>query len=366
MIVRNETAVLERLFKSVVPYIDYYVIVDTGSTDGTQAFIREWMSDAGIEGEVHEREWVNFGHNRQEALELAVEADRCDWLLFIDADEELVVEDPEFFTGLEPGVNYYIEKRHGGSVYAIPQLIDVRHSKWEWRFPVHNALVPLSEDNKREKLPTIWIRYHRGQGAKSHGVTVEQKYLRDAAILEKYLEENPGCTRSQFYLGQSYRDAGKWQKAYRAYRKRAAMEGWAEEKFIAYFEMGRAASQLKMPEHEIVSAYLAAYEFRPQRAESLHMLARYYRENHKFNLAYLFAEKGVQIPVPDDSLYLTRAVYDWMLLDELSVAAANTHRYAESRDACSEILRRASSGVDVPVNHLERVRKNLRYAESNL
>jgi hypothetical protein len=41
MIVKNEKAVLERLFQSVAPVIDYFVIVDTGSTQGTPDFILE-------------------------------------------------------------------------------------------------------------------------------------------------------------------------------------------------------------------------------------------------------------------------------------------------------------------------------------
>jgi hypothetical protein len=43
------------------------------------------------------------GANRQQALELAVAADKADWLLFIDADEELGVSDPKFYEKLEPG-----------------------------------------------------------------------------------------------------------------------------------------------------------------------------------------------------------------------------------------------------------------------
>ena len=39
MIVKNETKVLPRLFATVHPYIDCYVISDTGSTDNTMEIV---------------------------------------------------------------------------------------------------------------------------------------------------------------------------------------------------------------------------------------------------------------------------------------------------------------------------------------
>src|SRR5690606_23860934 len=132
MIVKNETSVLPRLFRSLKDYIDYYVIVDTGSTDRTIALIAEEMARYNIDGEVHEREWVNFGVNRQQALELAVQAKRADWLLFIDADEELGVSDPHFYATLQKGVTYTLEKHHSGMRYAVPHLINVAEAQWKW------------------------------------------------------------------------------------------------------------------------------------------------------------------------------------------------------------------------------------------
>jgi glycosyltransferase involved in cell wall biosynthesis len=53
MIVKNEAPVIARGLVSVRPIIDYWVIVDTGSTDGTQNAIHTSM--AGLHGELHER-----------------------------------------------------------------------------------------------------------------------------------------------------------------------------------------------------------------------------------------------------------------------------------------------------------------------
>ena len=76
--------------ESVTPLIDSWVIVDTGSTDGTQKIIREYLKD--IPGNLYERPWVNFSHNRNEALELA--KGKADYILFMDADDKLSFQSP--------------------------------------------------------------------------------------------------------------------------------------------------------------------------------------------------------------------------------------------------------------------------------
>ena len=73
MIVKNETHIIKECFDSVYKFIDYWVIVDTGSTDGTQELIKNYFAEKGIPGELIERPWVSFGHNRSEALGLVME-----------------------------------------------------------------------------------------------------------------------------------------------------------------------------------------------------------------------------------------------------------------------------------------------------
>jgi glycosyltransferase involved in cell wall biosynthesis len=366
MIVKNETAVLPRLFRSLKDYIDYYVIVDTGSTDDTIALIAREMSAYGIEGEVHERPWVNFGVNRQQALELAVAAGKADWLLFIDADEELGVSDPKFYEKLEPGVSYDIEKHQGGLRYVVPHLLNIKGSRFRWEGPVHNYIETLEGPEERKTRKDVWIIYHHGEGAKSRGLTQEQKYLRDAQLLEDDLARDPNNPRSQFYLAQSYRDAGHLERAYGEYKKRAQMDGWIEETFMAQLEAARVALTLDKPEEVIVCDYLAAFELRPKRVEPLFDLARYFRMKKQYGKAYVFARTGVEIERPDDELFVDQNVYDWGMLDELGVSAYWVGDYASAKEACETVIWRAEHGLVVPPGDLERIRENLGYAVNKL
>ena len=88
MIVRNEAHIVHEVLDAVASCITSWVIVDTGSDDGTQDVIRKHMAGLGIPGELHERPWRNYGHNRSEALRLA--QGHGDYIWVMDADDTVM------------------------------------------------------------------------------------------------------------------------------------------------------------------------------------------------------------------------------------------------------------------------------------
>ena len=93
MIVKNESQVILRCLRNVRPLIDYALIVDTGSTDGTQEIVKEYLSGTGLPGAVIEQPWRDFAHNRSFALAKLRERADIDYALVTDADDILVFAD---------------------------------------------------------------------------------------------------------------------------------------------------------------------------------------------------------------------------------------------------------------------------------
>ncbi len=360
MIVKNEEKVLPRLFRSLKDYVDYYVIVDTGSSDDTIALIGREMGQYGIPGEVHQRPWVNFGVNRQQALELAVAADRGDWLLFIDADEELGVSDPTFYEKLEPGVGYDIEKHHGGVRYAVPHLINIRAARYRWEGPVHNYLQVLEGPKKRKLRKDVWIVYHHAEGAKSHGVSQEEKFLRDARILEDDLAQNPGSPRSQFYLAQSYRDAVTWRRRSPSTRS-ASRSRQAGTRNGSSLSSKRVASPCawKNPRTSSSPNCFPPTICGPREpSRSMSWLAIFGCVSCT-RWPLCLRRAGVGTPRPDDSLFVAEPVYQWRLLDELGVSSYWVGDYGTCKTACEAVLARIDGGLSVPEADVRRVKENL-------
>ena len=90
MIVKNEAHVIEKTLTTLCDKIKfaYWVISDTGSTDNTKELITSFFKNRGIEGELFDDEWKDFGYNRTKALQHAY--NKSDLLFVFDADDDLV------------------------------------------------------------------------------------------------------------------------------------------------------------------------------------------------------------------------------------------------------------------------------------
>jgi hypothetical protein len=355
MIVKNEAHVIERCLRSVEPYIDAWAISDTGSSDGTQDIIRKFLAD--LPGELIERPWVDFSSNRNEALELARKYG--DYALIIDADDTLDA-DTGFVWPELGAAGYMLEIVDVGDTHyrriAIPRL----DAQWKWQGVLHEGLI-LPVAAPTPVLPGLRIMRTSHDGARSQ-MSAREKFTRDAEVLRRELETEPGNTRYRFYLAQSLRDAGDLPGAIAEYEKRVAMGGWAEEVYFSKFQIAALKERNDAPYADVVSAYLDACDSRPARAEAPCGLAHYFRLHERWNLARQFAQIAASLPIPDDVLFIDRAVHDWRARDELAIAAYWCGDYAQSAALCRELL----ADARLPASERERVSKNLEFAEKTL
>lgn len=354
MIVKDEAHVIRRCLESVRSLIDYWVIVDTGSTDGTQQIVREHFAD--LPGELIERPWRGFGASRTEAIELA--RSKGEFLLFVDADDVIDVS-----TGFQmPTLSadaYELTIVHGQLVHR--RVCMVRNSlRWRYEGVLHEYL-ECSTPFTPAKLEGLKMRIVGGGGRSK--TTEGEKFQRDAATLETALRDDPGNTRYAFYLAQSYRDAGHLEKALSAYEHRAGMAGFDQEVFVSLLNAARLAAGLNRPQSEVVDRFLRAYEFRPSRAEPLGGLLLYLRESGpRWRLAYLLGRQAIEIPLSGDTLFVEPAWYEWRCLDEFSIAAYWIGEYEQSRRDCERLLGMST----LPDGQRARVVANLNFARAKL
>jgi len=123
IITKNEEANLARTLASV-RWANEFIIVDSGSTDGTAVIARE------LGAKFFTEEWKGFGAQKNFAIAKCT----SDWVLSLDADEEVSPElaneirallacQPQFDAYLLPRRNFFLGRwmRHGG-YYPDPKL----------------------------------------------------------------------------------------------------------------------------------------------------------------------------------------------------------------------------------------------------
>jgi len=344
MIVKDESQVIRRCLESVKNIIDYWVIVDTGSLDGTQNLIKDFMQM--IPGELHERPWKNFAHNRNEALALA--KGKADYVFVIDADDTLNFSETFNLPILDKDFYNVLSKNLGTKYYRL-QLIN-NHLDWQWIGVVHEGLVCQQAKSSGVLEGVVNIISYDGNRSSD-----PLKYQKDAEILEEAIKTDPTNSRSIFYLAQSYRDAGNFEAALRNYKKRVSLGGSDEEVFWSLSELAKLQDQLCMSSDIVIDGYYKAFQYKPWRAEPLYYLARKYRIAGNYSMGYAISRLALSIPLPDQFLFIENWIYDYGLLQEFAECAFWLKKYDEAEAGCRLLL----SKNDIPPELRKAYERNL-------
>jgi len=387
MIVKNEANVIERLLRSVISIIDTFCICDTGSNDNTMMIIRRFFKEHGIPGKLIEEPFRDFAYNRNWALKQARELIKdTDFFLLIDADmvlesnisasilkqsllygrsqpdttanlyqqrfetaplrgarSNLSVELPiensnsvpfEVFNGLKDA--YYVLQ--GTDTFQYKNIRLLKNNPMFSYSGVTHEYIQLLPDSQTDIIDSdiLFIRDIGDGGSK------EDKFKRDIRLLEKGLKENPKNERYTFYLANSYRDSGKFQKAIDYYLKRIEMGGWVEEVWFSYYSIGKCFQKMEQMS-DAIYYWLEGFHYYPKRLENIYQIVKYYREQSKYTSAYAFysmaRNNGGGEAATKDHLFYEKDIYEYKLDYEFSIIAyyCNWYNY-DILATCQKVL----------------------------
>jgi glycosyltransferase involved in cell wall biosynthesis len=239
-IAKNEEKFCESFMKSALE-ADEVVVLDTGSTDGTVAKLRE-LGASVTEADISP--W-RFDAARNRSLELvSPEADVC---VCFDLDELLT---PGWRAAVEavwdPGVTEqghyrYVWSYNADGSEGATFTREKIHAPgvFEWTHPVHEVLTRTDGkgDIKSAYIPGFTCEHH-ADNAKSRS-----DYL---PLLEMSVKEDPQDDRNTHYLGREYMYRGMWNKAIKTLERHLGLKSarWAPERCASMRFIGRCYDAL--------------------------------------------------------------------------------------------------------------------------
>lgn len=339
--VGNEEATIARMLNSVAPYIDYYVVQCNGQ-DKTREIIDNFFAEKGIPGFTYFTEWKYPGFNRDHTLQTCLKSEHgCDWILRMDADEQLSVDDNFDWNIFKDTTvqSWNITADCGDAFYF---------RTWMW-----NANLPwfFADDKRHETihLPEIGESFQRvslptgfKQVITNDGETwfKPMKFLTDALELEldkvpsnKVLEDNYHL----WYIGKSYSDSYGDATQFpfgmhhaKEYARRTIFyftmylerqHNWlttqapAHMDDMAYFALiliGRAHSFLG-ESRDAIEAYKNAHRFNERRNENFIALAEEYNKIGQYKNMLEICDKYLNHnrpnPFPEFSFFIDKNAY---------------------------------------------------------
>ncbi len=343
MIVKNESKIIIRLLKSVLPIIDTYCICDTGSTDNTKEIITNFFNDHNIQGKIVEEPFKNFCYNRNFAMESAI--GMSDYLLLLDADMILQI-----------GKNFnknHLDKLDAATVFQGTEdfyyhnlRICRNQGKCKYIGVTHEYLSIPNDYTKRGHIPRdqLFILDVGDGGSKAN------KYERDIALLEQGIIDEPKNERYYFYLGNSFHDSGKYEQAIPIYKKRIELGGWIEEVWYSYYRLGFCFMNTNRP-GEAIYNWLEGYNVYPNRIENIYEILKYYRTNSKYKSAKIFYDLAKSIINKknniDGFLFLHKDIYTYKIDYEYTLIAA----YLGEKNITKEIVNILNNSNNNNINY---------------
>lgn len=341
MIVKNESHIITQTLDNLCHYIDFdaYFISDTGSTDNTIGLIRDFFKKRNIIGHIEQVEWRDFGFNRTLALQMAF--NKTDYLFIFDADDSI---HGNFRIPCDLTHDAY-QLKLGQSFVYLRTLIVNNRKRWKFVGVLHEYITCI---DKEESSYAIQGNYYVDSGRTGSRSQDPNKYIKDAAVLERGFHEENGeggdrglAERYAFYCGQSWMDAGSAyiDKAIEWYLRVISQNNWEQEKYYSALCLGDLYNK-KGDKYNSLKYYCKTMEYDEGRIEGVASTMEILRAdgNHVMVNALYHKYKGYN-KFPQNKLFLTTEKYHDIIEYNNSISAFYIFDKRSGYECCKTILR---------------------------
>lgn len=310
IVVKNGKTSIVRCLDALLPMANEFVIVDTGSTDGTVELVKQWRTKHANPGFVleivgnrfHDSDGIfDFGAAKNYAISLA----HCDYVMWVDANDILkdgkgARRDFEDIVAKNPDASIVMDTKVS-KTFQFPRVRIMRRDKAHFTGMIHETMEdPNGHTN----------------GIRTHHCFENYKNTRDVRRNLKSLEKSWEKSRTQrtaFYLGNSYKDMRDPKKAVEWYEV-------VVDEFPTVLNENRFKSLeticeiylMDVPDIEELGARaMQMIEEYPDRPEGYFYRARYWYITKRYDMAKKCLEQVMRLnSAVNTTLWHNRKIYD--------------------------------------------------------
>lgn len=265
MMVKDEADYIEAALRTAAPLYESAYILDTGSTDGTQALaaaVLESLDKPYLIEEQTFEPW-DFATARNASL-VGARKMGTDFIFLMDGDEVMVEAENGWPDVFDTDATFLDYERD----LSTPQPRIIRSwQPWEYRGRVHAT--PYLDEMKWSHSFKSPRMQHMGEERHLH-----EKIASDVVILREMYQDNPTDPRTVFNLAKALEGAGEFEEACALYYRRAQMQGLEEEAWYAHFRYAGLLARVSSFEEGALEL-IRCWQSRRIRAEPLRLLADY-------------------------------------------------------------------------------------------
>lgn len=355
--VGNDKEVISKSLSSVRTLVDCIAITNWGSTDRTLELVDDFTLETKIPIAIEQENAPELGYDRLTSLNFA--------RAFVKTLGYNL--DSTYFLVWEPDLELQGAALCNKRTFTKDAYLVLQRSSHLKMFNYGARLLRASLDWQQQGV--IYPYYTCAQPVDQEALTMlaiddlgENRYATDklkgaARYLAEEVRRDPHSTRNLFYFAETLKALGEYREAIRWYQARIALGGDREELWFCQYMRGQCFEELGKWDRAL-SAYLEAFQYAPDRPETLHRIAHFYRVLGKNDLAYLFAKHGAKLPYPrNPQIGTVPEMGAYQFIEELSVASYYTRFRQEGYEANNLLVLRR----DVPWYVKDQAYRNLQF-----
>jgi glycosyltransferase involved in cell wall biosynthesis/2-polyprenyl-3-methyl-5-hydroxy-6-metoxy-1,4-benzoquinol methylase len=382
LICKNEAPRLKACIDSIRPYVKEVIIVDTGSSDGSDKIAQELADIFEVFTDCNDPETgliEDFSLARQRSFDLATQP----WVMWVDADDIIEGADKLFEICVRGDLarggkacciafpyDYAFDDKGNPIVQQYRERLVTPKEAFKWINPVHEVI------DMKDPPSTIFdkselIKFVHKRGDK------QLEPNRNLRILKKlYDKQGEKDARQLYYLGLEYGNVGDHGNMINMLNRYLELSGWDDEKYMACLRLGQHYLSFSLYQNAVEMGFKAV-SLKEHWAEGYLLIAKAYYlmatigkdPIRNFERCANFARQGLSYPPTQTLLFVNPMDRNYEIHKFLNVALSSIGDVEGALDSCVKGLEANKDDEwlicnrDIYQKHLSRLKINKELAQ---